>query len=293
MEVGQVRDGGSEGEEREYSSERDKVSANWDGYFVEMAFDGSRRPIRSFNVSTIEEGTGRIVMDGRRIVFPKSRPIFSMMQVPTDGEMEHGKRYRIRIDGSACSCCGIVESSWSNGFVVDTTPPQIGKLELNTSMLGVDETLKIRWENISDPESGISGIEVVILESMNNNRVSERCGELNGTLPATTSTPDGEVSLRWEECGGVLAPVTPLKVEIRAVNGASLNSTQQSGTSFEVAGVRITNLIDWNGSNSTGLFVCDFDPIFLLTLSLFSSPFLMICCLFSHTQCFEDVVVEQ
>lgn len=239
----------------EFQSAIDSVSANWDSFVVVMAFDGRRKNMTSYNVSTIEEETGRIVMKPRRIVFAKAEPIFSIVEISTDEPLHHNKRYQTRIEGSGCSCCGISESKTSIGFVVDTTPPEIGSVELDTEMLGVDGTLNITWNNITDPESQISNIEMQIVESDTNIPLSQQCG---GSQPVEVSA-SGQVRLRWSECGGVLPPSTPLKISMRARNGAGLTSTKLSGTSFQVAGVRITNLTSWDSTHSTGLLL--FHPI--------------------------------
>lgn len=258
--VGQVRDGDEEGNQTRFQSATNKVSSNWDSFVVVMAFDGRRKNITSYNVTTIEKETGRVVLHPRMVVFSNPNPIFSF-DLPSDEPLLHNKTYFTRIEGSACSCCGIVESMSSIGFLVDTTPPEIGSVEVDTEMLGVNGTLTIQWENISDPESQISNIEMAIVDSTTNISLPQQCG--GSPSLRSLSSSSGQLTLTWTECGGFLPPVTPLKIAITSTNGAGLTTTMLSRTSFQVAGVRITNLISWDSSISTGLFSFPYSMILI------------------------------
>src|SRR5690606_11796988 len=119
-------------------------------------------------------------------------PVFSF-NLTTDAPLLHNTTYVTIVEVSACSCCGIVESASSIGFLVDTTSPEIASVELDSDVLLVDGTLTVRWDGITDPESQIASVRIVIVNASTNESLPQQCGMLDGftDLPI----PSGQLNL--------------------------------------------------------------------------------------------------
>jgi len=248
MNVGKVRDGKSINKQSKFQTITDRVAFNWDS-FVGNFSNGQSQNVTKYNVTTIEKETGRIVMGPRIVTFSESDGPELIFEDQTDANLIHNMTYFTTINTRLCRS----QIASSNGFRVDTTPAQIGEFDVGTEMWSVGDNFTIKWEDVIDLESGVDEIEIWIIDALTNSTFSESgCTNKMKMNSTSTSISDGEVKLAWSECGTQYPGVTKLSTMMRVTNGAGLNTTRRSGREFEIAGVRITNLANFDGSSHDG-----------------------------------------
>ena len=243
--VGKVRDGKFINKPTNFQSSTDRVAFNWDS-FVGNFSNGQSRNVTKYNVTTVEEETGRIVLGPRIVTFSASDGPVLVFDDHTDANLTHNMTYFTTINTPLCRS-QVVSSS---GFRVDTTPPQIGEIDVGSELWSVGENFTIRWKDVIDLESEIEEIEIWIIDAATNSTFAESgCTTM---MNANTTSSNGEVELTWSECGTQYPGCTKLSTMMRVRNGAGLNTTRRSGREFQIAGVRITNLANHDGTSHDG-----------------------------------------
>ena len=196
---GRVREGGS-GTKVDHTANQTTIEVSWNGVFISQP---------SAAHSSYQIGIGDVPGSDNVIRFSLAPPGFSSASL--SGQLSHGRRYFTTL--RATGPHSLITDSISNGFIVDTTPPEVGVVldgrgysdELAQSGTS---SLSARWTSFHDAESGIHHYEIAW---------------------STSSTPaldldyeDVGIGLSWTMSGLELDDGSTYYIHLAAVNGAGV-----------------------------------------------------------------------
>jgi len=239
-----VRDGNDLGIQQSYQSTIYYANANWDT-FVGVFETGRSRPITSYTLSAFDIETN-VRVAGPQSVTSAGEQIVSESVPVNFPYLTHNRRYYSVVNATLCPAISRI----SPGFLVDTTLPIVGQVRTMTDLWLVGGDFTFEWDGISDPESGIDYLQLWFYDEENHVLLSQSC-------KVFTSESFGSANVSWADCGaGSLPPVTPLSIRLDVFNRAGGFRTISNNTRFQVAGIRITDVISYNGLSSTREFYC-------------------------------------
>ncbi|PFX19966.1 Versican core protein [Stylophora pistillata] len=123
--------------------------------------------------------------------------------------LTHGVRYYITVE--ATNGAGMTSHGWSDGFIVDNSPPELTELSRGSRLwLGPGGKLTASWKSL-DPESGISKTEFCVGTSSNGCQVKSMTKLTNNGTGITCN----DCELRHQET---------YYITIRVQNGAGLSA---------------------------------------------------------------------
>ena len=149
---GTVRDGSIPGVDWKYSYEEAAVYSNWDGFFdnessiaryeVQSSISGKQLPVQSVDSS-------------------------SRTHADVSAHLQHGDRILSII--SAVNGAGVKTTLTTDGYVIDTTPPELLVIRYADALAGLpfyqstSDSVKAVW-SYRDPESGMKSYRVAVHE---------------------------------------------------------------------------------------------------------------------------------
>ena len=207
---GTVRDGSSEGVDWVYSSDETAAYSNWNGFY------DPESSLAGYNVQTVVSGKPHAVQSD---VSP-AMEAFADLSV----HLQHGDSVRSII--TAINGAGKKTSQTTNGYLIDTTPPELLALRYLNSIEGepfyqsVSNAITAVW-SYQDLESGVKGYRVAIHE-LKYGRTFTAYPAVGDWVNFAKQGSDGDLNV-FSRNGLQLANGARYTVKVMAINNAGLS----------------------------------------------------------------------